>query len=152
MRTTAKLTRVPDIAAALRKVRARLEAKLPEGQKKAAQTLLDASQALVPLDTEALKESGAVKEGDGAGFDKVYYVGYGGEFGNSDGVLKTVSGGPGRPDRTVVKVPSEYAVAQHENHAYNHPNGGQANYLGQPGRDAGVQAALRAAIEAAARG
>jgi hypothetical protein len=65
--------------------------------------ILEASQLLVPVDTEALKKTGIVEE-DAAGVVTIRYGGHG-------------------------SVP--YALVQHEDLNYHH-DGGQAKYLQQP--------------------
>lgn len=75
-----------------------------------AQQILQDSQALVPVDTGALKSSGEViDQGD------TVIINYG-----DDSI-----GAGGIPSR-------EYALDQHENLSYYHPNGGQAKYLEEP--------------------
>jgi hypothetical protein len=88
-----------------------------------AEVLLQASQPLVPRDTDALLESGHV-EHDAAGAMVVYDV-------TSEG---------GYP----------YGIKQHEDMNLAHPNGGQAKYLEQPMHTAGaaVLAAMAEVVRA----
>lgn len=72
----------------------------------AAEMVKERSQALVPVDTGALKESCAVTS-TGQGFDRVGKVSY----------------------------TTKYALHVHEDLTANHPNGGQAKYLEQALRE-----------------
>jgi hypothetical protein len=86
--------------------------------------LLHESQKLVPLDTEALADSGRIQT-IGSLFNFTVFVGYGG----FDFPARTVySRGEGR---MVERKPWEYALFVHEDMTKYHPDG-QANYLGQP--------------------
>lgn len=75
----------------------------------AGKVLLDASQALVPVETGALRASGQVTK---TGPHEVAV-----SYGRADG-----AGGDGADT-------ADYAVVQHEHMEFNHPNGGQAKYL-----------------------
>jgi hypothetical protein len=86
-----------------------------------AEALLAASQPLVPVDTGQLRDSGRV-EHDGHGATVSY------EREGSDGY--------------------PVAIRQHEDETLNHPNGGQAHFLGDPMHTASgaIWAAMAASI------
>jgi hypothetical protein len=71
-----------------------------------AETLLEASQPLVPVDLGTLKRSGKTTP-DGPGVVAVSYSAI-----SEDGF--------------------DYSIKQHEDYTLRHPNGGEAGYLGRP--------------------
>lgn len=74
---------------------------------KIAYFIFAASQDVVPYDTGALSDSGEVGDPDLTADSVTVEIGYG----NED---------------------VKYAIIQHEDMEYSHPNGGQAKYLEQP--------------------
>lgn len=78
---------------------------------KIAYDILAASQEVVPFDTGALYDSGEVSE----------------PYGDLESVSVDIGYGSGEV---------QYAIIQHENMEYKHPNGGQAKYLEQPAMEA----------------
>lgn len=130
--------------------RRKRELQLAQGLKKAGNILLAHSLPLVPLDTTALKDSGRVKE-FGEGFGAVIMVGYGYEWGSETAVVKEIPGKNGQPGHTVIKRPGDYAVYQHFLLNSTTIFGGQADYLGEPGRRHDVRSEMSAAIKAAVK-
>lgn len=108
----------------------------------AANLLLDESLKLVPRDTNVLAESGSITK-EGQGFGCVILVGYG-MFGRPGRVIRGVGndyvkkGWSDAQGRYLTKVPANYAWVQHFNRTgkppFNHPRGGQADFLGEPSR------------------
>lgn len=100
-----------------------IEDRAVRGTRAVAEKLYSLSQDLVPKDTGVLARSGRVTE-VGEGFDKVFYVGYGGHD------IPEVEVYSPNQKLNVIRKPSEYAVIVHEV-PYKHAVG-QADFLGQP--------------------
>lgn len=89
-----------------------------------AHVLLKQSQAIVPIETYALHDSGHVRQ-EGAGFYTVMVVGYAGEdYGPILGVDKK--------GKYVYRKPAEYAFYVHEKIELRHEDGKQALFLERP--------------------
>lgn len=76
--------------------------------------ILEASQPLVPIDTGALRASGAVSDAALSGLVASVQISYGG------------------PGEGFDRVPSTYAIRIHEDTTLNHPRGGQSHFLSLP--------------------
>ena len=94
------------LAAALKKYEKRAASGFQRGLKQGAKLLVDTARPLAPIDTGALRASG-VWFAQGSGFATVAFAGFGAEV---DGFYD---------DRGREKIPSEYAVYQHE-HPWSH--------------------------------
>lgn len=127
MKIRTQVTRRGKAAAILHLYKRSLGKRAEVAMLRAARVLMDESLLLVPRDTEALASSARITQ-EGYGLDAVIYVGYGGKD-----TPPKVLWSPER-ERFLVKIPSNYAWVQHNIHALNHPNGGQADYLGEPSR------------------
>lgn len=107
----------------------RLSRRIAAGNKAAAFHLMHASLELVPRDTQALADSARIStDGNEHDFSARVFVGYGGRD-IPPRLLFSVS-----DNKFVTRVPSDYALYQHEAVELNHPNGGQAGFLSQPSR------------------
>lgn len=89
------------LAAALKSYENRSASHFQKGLKQAAKLIVDTARPLAPIDTGALRASG-VWFAQGSGFATVAFAGFGAEV---DGFYD---------DRGREKIPSEYAVYQHE--------------------------------------
>ena len=78
------------------------------------ESIWEASQALVPVDTGALRESGTVSDAAISGLVASVEISYGG------------------PGTGFARTPSEYAIKVHEDTTMRHPRGGQSHFLSQP--------------------
>lgn len=105
-RIRVKITGDQTIVQALREAGARWERALGVGLYQSGVAMMTASKALVPVDSGTLKASGYVTLPSFTGDVLDVELGYGG--------------------------PAYYAVLQHENLFFKHPNGGQAKYLEEP--------------------
>jgi hypothetical protein len=118
----------------LREVQAAFDAKLKEIQGYTAEALTDVAFSLLgdavllaPVDTGDLRGSGFV-EIDGK------EVAHGvPRKGNKEGKVAITGNAPNKTDMTAtIGFATPYAVRQHEELEYRHPQGGQAKYLEQP--------------------
>ena len=78
------------------------------------ESIWEASQALVPVDTGALRESGTVSDAAISGLVASVEISY------------------GVPGTGFARTPSEYAIKVHEDTTMRHPRGGQSHFLSQP--------------------
>lgn len=79
-----------------------------------AETILEASKPLVPVDTRSLQDSGHVDTPSSSGTLATVTIRYGGTVGRQG------------------RVPETYAIRLHEDLSMNHPRGGQAKFLETP--------------------
>lgn len=79
-----------------------------------AEAILEASQALVPVETGALRASGQTLDVTIRGAMVETGISYGG------------------PGEGFERTPSEYAIKVHEDTTMRHPRGGQSHFLSQP--------------------
>lgn len=123
------ITGVPEMQQRLQEISALVVPILGLALQQEADTILEVSQTLVPVDTGALKRSGLVGDVQLAGPQASVDITYG--------------GGP---------EDVQYAVYVEFDVTMNHPRGGQAHYLGEPFRAAtatllaNLADALRAAL------
>ena len=149
-----RVTRTGRPLARIDALKRRAGVKVEAGMIEAANYLLDVSLQLVPRDTNVLAESGSITQ-EGSGLDAVILVGYG-MFGRPGKVIRGVGndlvkkGWSDAQGREVTRVPANYAWVQHFNRTFRHPNGGQADYLGEPSRTKVVE--MSTAFRRALRG
>lgn len=119
------VTRSGGLQANLNKYVSDLGVRVEHGLREVAHQLMAESQLLVPRDTEALAESGVVRQ-EGSGLSTVMIVGYGRHDLHWVGVWSA------REQKRVDRYPYEYAVYVHQDTTQAHEAPGQAFFLSTP--------------------